>query len=86
MPEQVPVSEVRRVVIEYEIRVPHVPGSLAPAPQPEPSSQPEPSAQVDIDELVEKVRRELIRTGRIAISRETTRTASPRREPALLKS
>ncbi|MBI1995413.1 MAG: acetolactate synthase small subunit [Deltaproteobacteria bacterium] len=30
--------------------------------------------------------KELIRTGRIAISRETTRTASPRREPALLKS
>jgi len=27
----------------------------------------------------------LIRTGRIAISRETTRTAFPRREPALLK-
>jgi acetolactate synthase small subunit len=30
--------------------------------------------------------KDLIRTGRIAISRETTRTASPRREPALLKS
>ena len=30
--------------------------------------------------------RELIRTGRIGIARETTRTASPRREPALLKS
>ncbi|HEX4989522.1 MAG TPA: hypothetical protein VFW91_12145 [Candidatus Binatia bacterium] len=30
--------------------------------------------------------RELIRTGRIAIARETTRTISPRREPALLKS
>src|SRR5205807_943939 len=29
--------------------------------------------------------KELIRTGRIAIARETTRTASPRREPALLK-
>ena len=29
--------------------------------------------------------KELIRTGRIAISRETTHTASPRREPALLK-
>ena len=29
--------------------------------------------------------RELIRTGRIAIARETTRTTSPRREPALLK-
>ena len=29
--------------------------------------------------------KELIRTGRIAISRETARTASPRREPALLK-
>ena len=29
--------------------------------------------------------KDLIRTGRIAISRETTRTASPRREPALLK-
>ena len=28
--------------------------------------------------------RELVRTGRIAIARETTRTASPRREPALL--
>src|SRR5262245_59262474 len=30
--------------------------------------------------------RELIRTGRIAIAREATRTISPRREPALLKS
>jgi len=30
--------------------------------------------------------KDLIRTGRIAIARETTRTASPRREPALLKS
>jgi acetolactate synthase I/III small subunit len=29
--------------------------------------------------------KELIRTGRIGISRETTRTPSPRREPALLK-
>jgi acetolactate synthase small subunit len=29
--------------------------------------------------------KELIRTGRIAIARETTRTDSPRREPALLK-
>jgi acetolactate synthase I/III small subunit len=29
--------------------------------------------------------KELIRTGRIAISRETSRTSSPRREPALLK-
>ena len=29
--------------------------------------------------------KDLIRTGRIAIARETTRTASPRREPALLK-
>jgi len=29
--------------------------------------------------------KELIRTGRIAIARETARTASPRREPALLK-
>jgi len=29
--------------------------------------------------------KDLVRTGRIAISRETTRTASPRREPALLK-
>lgn len=30
--------------------------------------------------------KELVRTGRIGIARETTRTASPRREPALLKS
>ena len=29
--------------------------------------------------------KDLIRTGRIATSRETTRTASPRREPGLLK-
>jgi acetolactate synthase small subunit len=29
--------------------------------------------------------KDLIRTGRIAIARETTRTAWPRREPALLK-
>jgi acetolactate synthase I/III small subunit len=29
--------------------------------------------------------KELIRTGRIAIARETSRTAAPRREPALLK-
>jgi acetolactate synthase-1/3 small subunit len=29
--------------------------------------------------------KELVRTGRIGIARETTRTASPRREPGLLK-
>ena len=55
MAEQVPVSEVRRVVIEYEIRVP-AGGAARP-------STPEPAPQMDTDELVEKVRRELIRTG-----------------------
>lgn len=30
--------------------------------------------------------KDLVRTGRIGISRETTRTASPRREPGMLKS
>ena len=54
MPEEVPVSEVRRVVIEYEIRVPTGAAMRATPPA---------ETQVNEDELVEKVRRELIRTG-----------------------
>jgi hypothetical protein len=56
MPEQVPISEVRRVVIEYEIRVPT--GGAARASAPAAPSKPE----VDRD-LVDAIRRELIRTG-----------------------
>ena len=51
MAEDIPVSEVRRVLIEYEIRVPRG-ASAAPA-----------APQIDEDALVEKVRRELIRNG-----------------------
>ena len=53
MAEDIPISEVRRVVIEYEIRVPR--GGAARAAQQAPA--------LDEDALVEKVRRELIRTG-----------------------
>ena len=53
MAEAIPISEVRRVVIEYEIRVPR---GAAAARQAEPP-------QMDEDALVEKVRRELIRAG-----------------------
>ena len=55
MPEQVTVSEVRRVVIEYEIRVPSG-GAMRATPAP---GKPE----VDLDDIVDKVRRELIRVG-----------------------
>ena len=55
MADETPISEVRRVVIEYEIRVPSG-GAMRPTPPP---GKPE----MDIDEMVEKVRRELIRTG-----------------------
>lgn len=56
MPEDVPVIERRRIVIEYEIRVPS--GSAAPVSVPAPSRE-----TPNIDELAEAVRRELIRTG-----------------------
>jgi len=48
MADEIPISEVRRVVIRYEIKVPE--GGT------------DRSAQYERD-LVEKVRRELIRTG-----------------------
>ena len=51
MAEETPISEVRRVVIEYEIRVPRGSAAAPAAPQ------------IDEDALVEKVRRELIRAG-----------------------
>ena len=54
MAEEVPISEVRRVVIEYEIRVPTA-GAMRATPEAAPP--------VDEDALVERVRRELIRTG-----------------------
>jgi hypothetical protein len=54
MAEQ-PIHEVRRVVIEYEIRVP-TGGMARPAPQA--PAKPE----VDRD-MVDAIRRELIRTG-----------------------
>jgi hypothetical protein len=56
MPEQVPVSEVRRVVIEYEIRVPT--GGAPPRAAADTPNKP----TVDRD-LIETIRRELIRTG-----------------------
>jgi len=49
MPEEIPVSEVRRVVIHYEIKVPE-------------GGTPDRSAQYERD-LTERIRRELIRTG-----------------------
>ena len=54
MAEQAPIHEVRRVVIEYEIRVPT--GGAARATPPA-------APQIDEAALVEKVRRELIRIG-----------------------
>ena len=53
MAEDIPISEVRRVVIEYEIRVPRS-GATRAAQQ---------APALDEDALVEKVRRELIRAG-----------------------
>ena len=53
MAEEIPISEVRRVVIEYEIRVPR--GAAA-------MRQPE-TPQMDEQALVETVRREFIRLG-----------------------
>lgn len=55
MPEDIPISEVRRVVIQYEIQVPR--GGTAPA---DPAA---PQTQGADRELVEAVRRELIRSG-----------------------
>jgi hypothetical protein len=55
MPEEIPISEVRRVVIEYEIRVPA---------GPPPRAVPETAARPEIDrDLIDAIRRELIRTG-----------------------
>ena len=55
MADEVPISEVRRVVIEYEIRVPR--GGPARAPVAEP-----PVATVT-PELIDALRREFIRIG-----------------------
>ncbi len=52
MAEEIPISEVRRVLIEYEIRIPQ--GGAARPPEPVP---------VDERALVEKVRQELLRIG-----------------------
>jgi len=56
MADETPVHEVRRVVIEYEIRVPT--GGMARAPAPAAPSKPE----VDRD-LVDAIKAELIRHG-----------------------
>jgi hypothetical protein len=50
MAEEIPVSEVRRVVIHYEIKVP------------ETSGVPDQSERYERD-LADRIRRELIRTG-----------------------
>ena len=50
MAEDIPISEVRRVMIEYEIRVPQ--GQARP-----------PEPQLDEAALLERLRRELIRAG-----------------------
>ena len=50
MAEEIPISEVRRVMIEYEIRVPQ--GQARPA-----------EPQLDETALLERLRRELIRAG-----------------------
>lgn len=54
MAEDVPVSEIRRVVIQYEIQIPSAPPMSVAAPS---------APQLDEADLVERVRRELIRTG-----------------------
>jgi hypothetical protein len=56
MPEQVPISEVRRVVIEYEIRVPTGGAARTSAPA-------APSATEVTPELVDAIKNELIRSG-----------------------
>ena len=53
MAEEVPISEVRRVVIEYEIRVPRGAAAMRPPDTP----------QIDEAALFERFRRELIRNG-----------------------
>jgi len=50
MADEIPISEVRRVVIHYEIKVP------------ETSALPDQSARYERD-LAERIRKELIRTG-----------------------
>ena len=55
MAEEIPISEVRRVVIEYEIRVPRGGTQAASAPAPS-------SPTVDAD-LVRAIKDELIRDG-----------------------
>jgi len=52
MADEIPVSEVRRVVIEYEVRIPKAPPPRAVAERP----------TVDQD-MIDTIRRELIRTG-----------------------
>lgn len=54
MADEIPVSEVRRVVIEYEIRVPQGGAAFRPA-----ASAP----QANDDEIVRRVRDELIKIG-----------------------
>jgi hypothetical protein len=56
MPEQVPVSEVRRVVIEYEIRVPSGGAARMPAPAA--------PSKLDIDQdTIRAIKDALIRDG-----------------------
>jgi len=54
MADETPIHEVRRVIIEYEIRVP-TGAAMRATPPPEP--------QMNLDDIVEKVRREFIRIG-----------------------
>ena len=56
MADERPIHEVRRVIIEYEIRVPT--GGMARTPAPAAPSKPEVTR-----DLVDAIRRELIRTG-----------------------
>jgi len=55
MADEVPISEVRRVVIEYEIRVPA-------GPPPQAIAETTSKAKLDRDDI-EEIRRELIRLG-----------------------
>lgn len=55
MADEIPISEVRRVVIEYEVRIPQ--GS------PMRSESAAQAQTPNIEELAEQIRRELLRTG-----------------------
>lgn len=56
MAEEIPISEVRRVVIQYEIQVPQASRAAAPSTPTAP--------EIDIQDLARKLRDEFIRVSR----------------------